>query len=67
MRGKPQVYALVKLANGQVVKQPVTFRGMEKIERNIVNDAKKKIWINQTHYKYIDDKNRAESGEQSIS
>lgn len=58
---KPIVYQLVMLPNGQIVKRPVSFQGAEKLEKRIVDDAKKKIWLNKTHYKYIDDKNSAET------
>jgi len=58
---KPQVYALVRLPNGQIVKRPVSFQGVEKMEKRITDDYRRKLWLNKTHYKYLDDKNKAES------
>lgn len=55
---KPQLYALVRLPNGQIVKQPVQSTNADwKIERNMVQDAKSKLWLNKKYYKYQDDKN----------
>lgn len=59
--GKERVWALVKLPDGRVVKQLVNFQGTEKLEKKLSDNFKKKLWLNKTHYKYLNDKNLEES------
>lgn len=57
----PRIYALVRQPDGTIVKKPVDFRGVEKLEKRMTDDFRKKLWINKNTYKYLDDKNREES------
>jgi len=55
---KDRVWALVRLPDGRIVKKPINFQGTEKLEKRITDDYRKKLWLNKTHYKYLDDKNK---------
>ena len=54
---KQRVWALVKLPDGRIVKQLVSFQGTEKLEKRITDDFRKKLWLNETHYKHLDERN----------
>lgn len=57
--GKPRIYALVKLPNGQVVKRPVEFgSAFSKIERKLHRDADSGLFLYKKKYEYLDKKNK---------
>lgn len=59
--GKPQVYALVKLPDGRIVKQPVSFKGTEKVERKMIKDVESNLWLYKHKLEYQDRKNQEEA------
>lgn len=58
---KDRIYAIVRLPDGRIVKEPISFKGTEKLEKRITDDYRKKLWLNKTHFKYIDDKHKDNS------
>lgn len=59
--GKPRVFAMVRLPNGQIVKKPVKFEGTQKLERKMFQDTESKLWLYKKKYEYQDKKNFDES------
>lgn len=58
---KRQVYRIVMLPNGQIVKEPIEFRNTEKIRDKFIQDTDSKLWLKKKHYTYVDRKNEEEA------
>ena len=53
-----RVYRIVLLPNGQLVREPIEFKGTEKIERKIWKDAESGLYLYKKKYEYQDKFNR---------
>ena len=59
---QPRVWAYVKNPDGTIVKQLISFQGMEKIKQQMTYNAEKGLYLNKKYYRYVDDKFRSETG-----